>query len=210
MVPIEISLDEQQCAWIFKPIRSRRDSIILLMRTMKLFLTPVEVPKERIAGSTVLFVGKMSRLIYASDSKIFSISLPFSTRIVDRMIEFSSLAHPSIDNRATSEILALLENPSVFEEGDVYQFVDPIIDASDTDLYIWPLFRELLTWEDGYLRYDYDPAHVNGDIHPLHHVDVFYSARATFKLGLRQSLNATALVDLIDVRTICHYLSRQA
>ena len=66
--------------------------------------------------------------------------------------------------------------------------------------------RELLLMEDGYIRYDYDEEHKNGDLHPLNHYDLFYSSHATFKIGLNAILSEDEFVDLLDIKSDCKYL----
>ncbi len=62
--------------------------------------------------------------------------------------------------------------------------------------------------EDGYVRFDRDEDRVNGHYHPLDHLDVFYSNKATFKLGLRAHLDESQFLDILDIGTECHYLNK--
>ncbi len=87
------------------------------------------------------------------------------------------------------------------------EFVTPICDyTEECDENFWVFLRELLLMEDGYIRYDYDEEHENGDIHPLNHYDLFYSSNATFKIGLEDKERQTNFIDLMDINTSCKYL----
>lgn len=105
----------------------------------------------------------------------------------------------------TSTILSLIDC-GIFTESDVLGFAMPISDEHQTDSDLWGLLRELLLWEEGYIRYDDDPGNVNGDIHPRYHLDVFYSGASTFKLGLRQAIEHATFADILDINTSCRYL----
>lgn len=41
---------------------------------------------------------------------------------------------------------------------------------------------------NGYIRYDDDIEHMNGDLHPRYHLDINASSDVTFKVGLNQSV----------------------
>lgn len=65
-----------------------------------------------------------------------------------------------------------------------------------------------MTFEEGYIRYDYDEEHENGDLHPLNHLDIFYSSKPTFKIGLRDRYQKDYLVNLVNRETNCIYLDK--
>ena len=60
--------------------------------------------------------------------------------------------------------------------------------------------------EDAYVRYDWDEKRADGHRHPVHHLDLGYSAGGTFKVGLREAIDRAALVAILDIETDCHYL----
>lgn len=60
--------------------------------------------------------------------------------------------------------------------------------------------------ETGYIRYDYDPDHENGTLHPLYHFDVNYSSKGTYKMGINKKMEKEDFVDLLDIKTKCHYI----
>jgi hypothetical protein len=191
---------------ILVPIRSKKDSIKLLMKAIKIMITYQEVPEEDAIGSITLQVSKMSRLFFFSEGRFFSIIFPFAVVEADGGLSFSSKYMADIDSRATSCVLGFLSSIEHFESSCIYEFADLIISLEETANDIWPLIRELLMHEDGYVRYDHDSDNENGAMHPLHHLDVFYSSRATFKLGLCDKLEEHSLVDILSTETECSYL----
>ena len=68
------------------------------------------------------------------------------------------------------------------------------------------LILRLLSMELGYIRYDYDPEHENGKFHPLHHLDINYSSKGTYKLGMNNKIQINDFVDLLDVKKECRYI----
>lgn len=63
-------------------------------------------------------------------------------------------------------------------------------------------------FECGYLRYDYDVEYQNGHIHPINHLDVNYSVGSTFKLGFQDIITIEDFIDILDLKTNCHYLNK--
>lgn len=195
-----------QAEWIFKPIRTKLDVINILMRVIKIMSTYQEPAVGQVAGNFTLIVDAMSRIFFVSEKKIYSLNFPFRVKGGYGEFHFYNHHHPDINSKSTSSILAFINDDGIFDEIDVLDFANPISDACLTDREIWGLMRELLLWEEGYLRYDDDPVHVNGNIHPRHHVDVFYSSGATFKLGLRKPVEHEWFSDMLDVNTDCQFI----
>lgn len=202
-------LDAIQTKWAFSPIRSKFDYAEILLSAVKIMLTPTQVPDEQIASKLTLHIAKMSRLFFARPKKIFSVNFPFVAAVQqDGALTFSSHAHPKIDHRATSVALGLLTE--IKKQGinalDLAAHVD---EAVAIDPYAWELLLQLLTVEDGYLRYDDDIDRMDGDRHPQHHIDIFYSSQTTFKLGLVGAGSTEHLLDMLDLLTDCHFVARR-
>lgn len=205
MKRFELLIDSIQANWIFSPIRHRIDIAQLLMKTIKLFLVNCPPTQEMAAGKIILNISKMNRLFFVSEKKIFSINFPYAAATSEQGFEFKASSGSSIDNKTTSEILQLLSG-SAISSSSIYEFADDIIDVADHSPDIWMIFRDLLMNEDGYLRYDYDNIRQNGHIHPLNHLDVFYSSSSTFKIGLDSEMRNDLLIDILDIGSECHYL----
>ncbi|WP_370559690.1 hypothetical protein [Edwardsiella tarda] len=87
-------------------------------------------------------------------------------------------------------------------------FFEPLLDLEEQQTIpgFWPFFKMLLTYEDGYIRYDVDDVRVNGKLHPLYHFDVFYSNQPTFKIGLERHHTNEQMIDFLNRETDCRYL----
>lgn len=199
-------LDQFQLAQMMRAIRSKEDVIMIWMHAIKVMLSYVEPTATLRAGVMHLYIGKMSRLFFDHNGKVFSLNFPFNANETDSGITFGNHSCSNIDNRVSSEVIGFLTQHSLFSKLEILEFSDPILEASEWITGIWGLMRDLMLSEDGYLRLDHDPANVNGDRHPLNHVDVFYSLSSTMKLGLRTRISTTDFVSLISRDTDCHYL----
>ncbi|WP_150114898.1 hypothetical protein [Xanthomonas euvesicatoria] len=152
----------------------------------------------------------MSRLFCELDGgkKIYSVSFPFNCREVDGSFIFSSRGGVEVDNRISSEIVALIDRPDGVLDVVAFEgFIDPLFEALEVDLSIWSVVRELMTAEESYLRYDWDAERVNGHRHPLHHIDVGYSSACSFKFGLRQRIGRDGLISILNIDSDCHYIA---
>ncbi len=207
MKVFEFPVDAYQAEWMLSPLRSKRESISLLMRTIKIMLLPA-LPNPGTAGKVILRVDKMSRLFFVFDKKIFSVNFPYVVTEVDGLLEFRSLNQAKIDSAFTSHVLSVLDMGDSFENQEILNFADPISDICQFDADFWSLLRELLMCEDGYIRFDHDKVRANGRRHPVDHLDVFYSSCNTFKVGLDTSMSHDVLCDLLNINTDCHYLIR--
>lgn len=191
---------------IFAPIRNKLDSIALLMKTLKIMTTNQEITEGQAIGQIVLVVSKMSRLFYFTKDKYFSVNFPFTVTETEAGLIYSSKHISDIDSRVTSQVLSIVSSEDSFNTDCVLEFADPISTIVDRDLDFWSFFRELLLYEDGYIRYDYDEERQDSLLHPRNHYDVFYSSGATFKIGLKQRIERETIIDLLRTESNCHFL----
>jgi hypothetical protein len=200
------ALDERLVSEFFTPVRSKRDVVLLLMKSIKVMLIDSPIDQNRVRGKLTLIVSKMSRLFYFSENKFFSISFPFSVIENKGEIEFSSKTVKLIDSKITSDVIGVVSKIGFQDTECALEFIDPIIEIADFEHLFWPFLLHLFMYEDGYIRYDYDEKNQRGDHHPLSHYDIFYSSLSTFKVGLRNRLEADSMLDFLDSNSICHYL----
>lgn len=200
------TLDERLVKEFFTPVRSKKDIVSLLMKSIKLMLVNDAIDKIRVKGELTLIVSKMSRLFYFSENKFFSISFPFLVIENEGELEFSSKTVKIIDNKVTSDVIGVVSKSGFQDVECALEFVDPIIEIADFEQLFWPFLLNLFMYEDGYIRYDYDEKYESGDHHPLNHYDIFYSSLSTFKIGLRNRLESDSMLDFLDSNSICHYL----
>jgi len=200
------TLDERLVNEFFTPVRSKKDVVSLLMKSIKLMLVNDSIDKSRVKGQLTLIVSKTSRLFYFSENKFFSISFPFLVIENNGEFEFSSKTVKIIDSKVTSQVIGVVSKSGFQDVECALEFVDPIVEIADFEQLFWPFLLNLFMYEDGYIRYDYDEKHESGDHHPLNHYDIFYSSLSTFKIGLRNRLESDSMLDFLDSNSICHYL----
>ncbi len=191
-------------------IRHKRDVILILLETMKLFLT---LGTETIESSNSVYikVDSISRAFYEFDNKIFSIHFPFT--IIDN--EDSTLwikesnSEIEITNQIVSSLIGYFESHDSYTYmfDDIFNVIDDIekeVGISENKLQL--VLKKLISFEIGYFRYDVDEKHFVKGVHPLHHYDVNYSNTATYKLGLEKAQSVEQIFDMLDRNTNCHSL----
>ena len=139
----------------------------------------------------------MNRILYVSSDKIFSIRSPFNIKKVENELIFYTKCINSIENRITSEVLACI-NDDRFESTSTYTFLESLEENVHNIEETWSLIRELMVYEDGYIRFDHDPEHDKGRLHPLNHLDVCYTTASTFKVGTYQRPCFDYFLQLLD------------
>lgn len=214
MKQYEFDLTEPEIKKFFIAIRDKKKIIEILMIAIKHMLVNPKIQPKDVKGKLILRIDDMKRLLFYSENKFFSISFPFSVeREEDKSYTFYSNEIKDIDNIITSKVIGLI-NSEEFEYSSGLDFLEPInnFDEMCNDLF-WVFFKNLLLFETGYIRYDIDAenfekylARGEGDIHPKHHYDVFYSNNTTFKIGLDDKISNDDFIDLLDVKTDCKYL----
>ncbi len=205
---IELGLDKYQAADFARPVRAKSDVILIWMQAIKALIASFPPAEADIQAKLSIVVISMSRLFFETTDrrKIFSVAFPFSVREEEDGVCFYSREGIKMDSRVTSQIVGLVTGAQVFEEKDFGRFLDPIFDAADLDPSLWTLLRELMLAEDGYVRYDWDEVRANRHLHPLHHLDFFYTPSGSFKLGLGATLDRDQFVHLMNVETDCMYV----
>jgi hypothetical protein len=208
MKRIEYKLEEVDVDWIFSPVRSKPDIIRFLMRIIKLILISKPSFDNLEGDKAVLIVSKMSRIFFLSPKKHFSICLPFKIKITEHNeIKLYSKCDTEMTSMLTSQVLSVLESDTLMTSGNMWDFTAPVLEIYESIPDFWSVFRELLIFEEGYIRYDHDADNENKDLHPLHHLDVCYSSSPSFKLGLKGPLTAASLIDALEPSTNCSYLT---
>ena len=208
------------------PIRKKEDLLKIFFETIRYYIiydikkrTLDNIKKKNIIdnkslldsknyGQVMIKVSKMSRIIYELKNKIFSITFPFNNSKTEEGYDiYDSISEIKIDILVISKIINILNNFSS-ENEDIYEFLSQFDDGDNNEEVldnIWKIFKKVLFSESGYLRYDYDEEHENGNIHPLNHYDIYYTSRNTFKIGLNDKIDLKKFIDLLDLETDCHY-----
>lgn len=190
----------------FLPVRDKVQVIILLMKLIKCMLVTPKVETQKSPYYMILKVSKMSRLFLFSPTKHFSISFPFTVIEDESTLKFKSRNLDSINSKTTSDVIGFFNEQKIILSSSIYDFIVPIDELSVDEPGTWQFIKELLLFEEGYIRYDHDEEHKDGNRHPLHHLDIFYSSNPTFKIGLKSGYVQQELLDLLDIDTDCKYL----
>lgn len=194
-----------------KPIRTKRDAILLLLYTIRMFNVNDFIPDNQKA-SVVLYVDKMNRIFYILENKIFSMQFPFC-------VEHQEESGIRIYNRKDGldidfmlvSVLIRLFSGNHEARFSLDEFVDELlygeINLQNVSVeQLWELVQFIATFDLGYLRFDYDEEHANGLLHPTCHLDMFLETAATYKVGLEEKVDYRVFKDILDVTTDCYFL----
>ncbi len=198
----------------FPPIRTKEDVIFVLLEVMRYSFNFSLAPSKDIEQvNIIIYVDKMSRIIYGDKEKIHSFQLPFSVYEQEEKVCFSYNGQ-DVDSKSIAVLSSILQcSKKIYNslESLIDIFMDAMEDFEIEELELqstyWNMLLFLLMFECGYIRYDYDPIRENVEMHPLHHLDIGYSSNVTFKIGLKQQFASEDLIKLMDINAKCHYLS---
>lgn len=214
--------------FVNEPVRHKEDIIRILLLTLKILLIEEKFEDED-KGEVNVIVDKTSRIYFVCKepeelpSKYYSFVFPFfleqinatqwsvkckisseviSTELIDYLLVLLNKGWFS-DNNINSDGIDKFACDYLDEFEEYYKLTNIIKDETNTfDVTHWSIIKNLLTFEPSYIRYDHDPKHQNGDIHPLDHLDVHYTTSGTFKLGLDNTLSVKNRLDLKTFKDI--------
>ncbi|EJQ43590.1 hypothetical protein IEQ_04918 [Bacillus cereus BAG6X1-2] len=220
-----------------KAIRQKSDIINLLLAALPEIMLEGKSSDNKL-GHCEVWIGKMSRIVFTlqeSESnqiyKKFSFSFPFQLekqsdpeRITTWIIKdnggmeinsqlVSALQSLSRD-RWFDEDISNSDEALIFYDNILQEIKNIGLDVSINDTMVWQLIRKLFLFEPGYLRYDFDNHEDRCDeiYHPLHHLDIFFSNKTTFKLGLvdaeieKREWLSVGFENLLNLDAPCVYL----
>lgn len=195
---------------IKKPLRTRKEIVLLLLETIKLFY--VEEIAVTSQGKISIVIDKMSRVFYQLNNKIFSIVFPFAIENIENQYRVYDISlDVEIDSKLISMMISILKQiefseVSAEEMFDIYcDVISNEMDSKEADI-AWKILFKLLSIELGYIRYDLDEKHADKIYHPLHHLDINYSSNTTYKIGLKKGIEMRDMISLLDVNHECSYL----
>lgn len=208
----EIQIEKFFLKKVVKAIRRKEDIIILLLETIKIFLMKDFIEVTEAKGKIILKVDKMSRLIFQIENKYFSFNFPFNIEVDESSSDirvYDSILGIDIDDKLISVLISIFNQKIITDRclDDIYYELvcgDNTLNIND----IWILVERLSMFECGYLRYDYDVENQDGHIHPINHLDINYSVGSTFKLGFKDIITIDDFIDILDLKTNCHYLNK--
>lgn len=200
----------------FDSIRNKKDIILLLLETIKLWILNEEKIKEfddfAIIDNeedlkVVIYIDKMRRIFLCTKNKVQSFCFPFFVMDNNHTIEFR---YKYI--KFNCALISVLK--SVFENTPMDNAINLVNTLLDDDGYksvnkeeqeiLEDLVMFLLSFEDGYLRFDFsDEENYKEKYHPRHHIDLYYTNCNTFKLGLSDVLPMKRNIEIIDINQKC-------
>lgn len=208
----EIQIEKFFLKKVVKAIRRKEDIIILLLETIKIFLMKDFIEVTEAKGKIILKVDKMSRLIFQIENKYFSFNFPFNIEVdesASNIRVYDSILGIDIDDKLISILISIF-NQKITNDRCLDDICYELVCGDNTlnidDILI--LVERLSMFECGYLRYDYDVKRQDGHIHPINHLDINYSVGSTFKLGFPDIITIDDFIDILDLKTNCHYLNK--
>lgn len=194
-----------------KPLRTREEAVLLLLYTIRMFDAERFFEDER-SEEVKISINKMNRIFYLLEGKIFSIQFPFC---IDRNSNrektkiYYNITGTEINSIVLSFLIEVFEKMDQ-EDIDFETIFDLIMESEVNDNITmkerWLLILHLLKYDLGYIRYDNDPEHENGKMHPLNHLDVCLDTSASYKIGLDRKIDFDDLKNILDVTHECWFI----
>lgn len=198
-------------------IREQYDVVSYLLSVMELLNVEPFNKIDSKDADIVIFVDKMSRLFMGKGDKIHSIQYPFLLKEKEGFL-ISLFQGRTIDNQTIAILSTIIRNKENFMtsiENMLDSFMDTMNEFEILDdnyaQFCWNLLLYLLSFETGYLRYDHDEDNDNDQhdpvLHPVDHIDFFYSSNSTFKLGLLDRIDVDDLKSILNINEKCYSLN---
>lgn len=190
-------------------IRERVDCARILIEITRILLDEgLNVKEEDVSFPYLkLEQGEQSRVfVYLDDTKFYSLAYAFFLNYnlsTDQIEEIKTYSGHLCNYETLSKALTILSSPKIESLIDLYLNQDPEDKISEENFLVCQYFY---ISDFGYIRYDYDPQHVNGALHPLNHFDVNYMNYAHYKLGFDKRLTPSEFEDIISSQSACYFL----
>ena len=203
---ITINIPEFDENLFFAPIRDKISYVHVILYSTRYLLLGNIASKSPSSSKFTLDIDKMSRLTFQKENKIFSISYPFTVIIDEGNInKIQTNSGIEIDFRLVSNALSVIENIDFRNQPSTSDFLFEFDDEGIDDGL--KLVEYLFVCEPGYLRFDFDQENENGALHPLNHIDINYSDYASYKIGLKERIDYTKFIDILNIKTDCYYIA---
>lgn len=216
MKNIKVNMTKRITKIASEPIRTKNNIIMLMLEIIPLILN-ADMLEIQTDNYIILRVDKMKRLFFVIENKMFSFNFPFNVEVKDG--ENNPVIYDTnTDLEINAQNLSVIK--SVFEDtfyknnkqgildldAELLLIIDNFGERQHKDQ-IWQILKNLLIFESGYLRYDYDSERENGNLHPLNHLDINYSSNGTFKIGIHNTINCNTFIDILDINTDSYFIS---
>lgn len=191
-------------------LRDRRDFIWIILNVSKLLLLErVEEIKQIDKGNVIINIDQMSRIFIIDNKKIHSFVYPF-TIVSDHNGQLAIRYYGyNINLTMLSLLITSFNGLRHTNHSDLNSLSDAFLDGFegidskeyDEDV-LSKIYSYLLTFEIGYLRYDYDEENYgkNPVTHPLNHLDINFTSQGTYKIGLNKEVDIIKLIDVLNIQ----------
>lgn len=205
---------------IHSRIKTKNQIISILVTSLKIILTDLNPSENGVGTFCIKDYGLKRRIfftVYDEEkivSKHFSFAFPFNMTFSNAGVYFGLNNREIQIDLFTLEILSTLVKNNWFadsneENHNILTFFESYCDlldeyniSNEIEVDLWSVIKALLTFEPGYVRYDYDEENVEEHVHPLHHIDVYYSDIGTFKLGFNENITISNRLNLEEFEDI--------
>lgn len=161
-----------------------------------------------------VFTKNFQRFLVKIGSSYVSMAIPFQIIIEDENISFNC---DYLQEPVNGKLISILRNAIETSKNNFHSHEDIIISLTDNfDLTIsdatayYDTFVSLIADDHGYFRFDDDPEHENGDIHPRYHFDIFYKNTTSLKIGYNKLAQIDCFISLSDKKIPKKYLYDKA
>lgn len=193
-------------------VRDKFDSIRTLINTYDYLINYANITSDKDSCCLDIFIKNIDgyRLFFLEKDKIFTICSPFRIKRMDDEIIITHNLIGEVSNMEVSLLKRIFDDENIFMIKDAmhsYCLLEDVIneDFSDSHLNIqtiWEVLIDLINYESGYVRYDYDPKNKSSEeIHPLHHLDISYNSYSTYKFGLHKKISIEDFINIFDATT---------
>lgn len=201
-------------------IRTKQDLVMLLLEVITQLNTTDLVLVDKFEDhSFSLTLVDMNRIFFKiGTKKIISFVIPFTVtkNPAGSLILYDNKANLVIDSMVTSILKRIMissffnsREPDYIPIEESFLEVQESLELDNIELSssILSVVRNLMLFEPGYMRYDFDEENNNGKYHPLFHIDVNYTNPATFKLGLKKESDVNQIIKVINKKEETFFLS---
>lgn len=199
-------------------IKMKKDFLTILIEVCRYILnfdnSKLKETEAHKNGYIHLLKERVSRLFFIGDYGCYSIGFPFTISICsdDNSLVFSRDGI-TLQPIVIAGLLQILKGDE-WESTEILDFANPIDDwqsqlksldnkGIDHDKF-WTFFRNLMMYDIGYVRYDYDPNRFNPKNpkeHPLHHIHGGYDGDVSYRIGFDHKPSIEEIKDVTNPDT---------
>ncbi|ACL22018.1 hypothetical protein Dhaf_4008 [Desulfitobacterium hafniense DCB-2] len=220
---IEFNINQKIFDLIRRRIKTKSQLIELLIEVSSLIIVNIPL-RDNGFGKISINLDNMKRCFFSiqnSDSYIckhFTFNFPFRISEENGIYQLETFNGGIMIKSSHIAILRSICSNGAFDErecrhGLLLDFsqlieltlIDLNLDIKSYERDLNQILMELFTFEPSYIRYDYDEKNEDGKIHPLNHLDIFYSQSTSFKLGCER-LELKEFMDILNTGTECSYI----